>query len=164
MFPLSYPESCAQTDSHPQKNCKRMYRDCVLPEQESVRATALDFTDGALVDLPRMEVVNDARRANNTHEQHARPVEVLRRHRRAVGPEAPEKGPARVAERDAVDRHAPAAKGPLCVREGLFLVALVRDAANRDDVSAHEGGGREGEHGVEGDGGANIDESKGHGK
>ena len=48
--------------------------------------------------------------------------------------------------------------------EGLLLVALIGDAADGDDVGAHEGGGREGERGVEGGGGAYVDERKGHGE
>lgn len=111
-----------------------------------------------------MEEIQHARPTNNTHKQNTRPVEVLRRNGRVVRPETPEEGPRRVDERDDINRHTPLAERPLRMWELALLVPSPGHAPDRNHVGAHESGGGEGEHGVEGDGGADVDEGDGHGE
>jgi len=48
--------------------------------------------------------------------------------------------------------------------EGLLAETLQCNAADGNDVGAHERGGGEREHGVEGDGRTNVDERDSHGE
>ena len=109
-----------------------------------------------------MEEIKHACATNDTHKQNTSPVEILGRNQRIVRPEAPEKGPCGVAERDDIDGVAVFPKRPLRVRELTLLVPSPGDAANGDDIGAHERSGAEGKDGVEGDGGADVDEGESH--
>lgn len=132
------------------------------PPHPSNRRHRPDLRNRPIVHLPCVEEIQHARPTNDTHEQNTRPVEVLRRDRRVIRPETPEKRPRSVDERDNIDRHTILTKRPFRVGELALLVPSPGHTSDGDHVGTHERGGGEGEYSVEGDGRANVDEGDGH--
>jgi len=107
---------------------------------------------------PFHKVRNDSRN-HDADEDDDTPVERRGVHGRAVGPQRPEEGKDGVADPEDVHRHPPAAEAPACRGQELWLEkAAVEDTADRDGVGGHERGDLEGDDGVEGDRGADVDE------
>ena len=124
----------------------------------------VNLHDRSLVNLPSMSKVDDPRRPHQPHEENARPIEVLRRHVVAVGPEAPEERPACIHQRDHVHGHPHPTERPASMGKRLLSDTFERHASDADDVGGHEGGGGEGEDCIEGDGGTDVDEGDDHGE
>ena len=111
-----------------------------------------------------MSPLHDVRNRSQDHDAHEdddTPVERRGVHGRAVGPQRPEKGKDGVADAEHVHRHPPAAEAPACRGQELWLEnAAVEDTADRHGVGGHERGDLEGDDGVEGHGGADVDEGE----
>lgn len=114
--------------------------------------------------LPSLQQIS-SRAGNDQDRKHEdSPIEILQGDRGGAGPEAPEKDKDGVDQTDAVDGDAEAAEAPSGFGEEFrVLDAAVEDAGDGDDVREHEGGELKGDDGVEGGGGADVDEGEDYG-
>lgn len=113
------------------------------------------------VPVPRHENKVYGRTNQHPNKDDTRPVEVRRRNRRELRPETPEEGPEGVRDGESIDGDAEFAQAEFCMRQGFGVAdPAPQEAADREAVALEEGDGEERGDGVEGDGGADVDESE----
>ena len=100
---------------------------------------------------------------NDARKHHNRPIHIRQRRVRRDGEEAKHKRRDQKPERDIIDQSAPFAQAPATRQEGLVAETLEAHAADGDDVGEEQGGVGEGDDGVEGDVGAEIEGRDGEG-
>ena len=109
--------------------------------------------------LPMSHIYNQ--RQNNNSSPHRRsPVGIAYRDRYADREAAKDDDEAGVEERKGVDGERKTPQTPACRRKVLALDALEQDTADRHHVGRHEGEQGEGDDDVEGEGGAEVDETE----
>ena len=121
--------------------------------------SALHCRHWAGIHLPPLHDVHDSSQEHDTDKDDDAPVERRDVHRGSIRPQRPEEGKNHVTDPGDVGGDTPAAEAPACRRQEFWLEdPAVEDAADGDGVGRHERGDLEGDDGVEGDGGADVDE------
>lgn len=97
---------------------------------------------------------------NHGAEDNDRPIHIERGDRDGGREEGKDHCDEGVDESKDIDRKAPAAHIPGTEADGFVEEALAHHQADSDQVGGEEAGGDEGDHGAEGGGGADVDESQ----
>lgn len=117
--------------------------------------------DRPVIHLHPLHPVHCQTQRRNAHEYHHAPIERRQLHWRRVGPEGPEENEQGVRQADDVNRDTEAAQAPASRGQELRVVeAAVEDAADGREIREHQGDDLKGDDGVEGDGGAKVDEGE----
>ena len=134
--------------------------DCPIDTMLSI-SPPFHLDDRPVVHLHPLHPVHDQAQQRDAHKDHHAPIERLQIHRRRIGPKRPEEDEQHVRQADEVDRDPEAAQAPASRGQELRVVeATVENAADGREVCKHEGDDLQGDDGVEGDGGAKVDEGE----
>jgi hypothetical protein len=107
--------------------------------------------------VPPLDQIVPARKQNHEPKQQTPPIHPIRRHRDRTGEQREDQNGQQPAEGRDIDGHPSFAERPLSVRKRFAFQAFEQETADRDAVGGKQGGEVEGEDGVEGCGGADVD-------
>ena len=110
--------------------------------------------------MPRIHKKLNQRKDNNRVINYDRPIKARDRHRRRNWEECEHERHAQKHNSNAIHISASLAEGPTTGGEGLAPPALEADAGDGDNIGGKQGANAEGDNGIEGDGGANVDEGE----
>ncbi len=106
---------------------------------------------------PRPSPIIRPRRHNHKRKDNHRPIHPLGPRRRRLGEKRQHETERQKRQRDIIDQSAPPAQRPAAREQLLAAETLEADGADGEDVGEEEGGVGEGDDGVEGDVGAEVE-------